>query len=289
LVHESDCLSKGATTRNTIRLKNGDFKPFSNLPLATKLRYLRANVQLKRRRIEGYINLFHENNSNSSNSLEFKKIFNQINKSWNKTLNTDAIENKAEKIGREYLREAEERAEHMKAFDSHSRKKGDASNLSHLIAGSEGSDHPQFDCVSENTVKLINCWLGESNCHHGFCKTSASTAFEFLNNGSITDWLTSCKDIQWDVFNGEGAAKAVEKIKENLEAAKKELRAIESKLSKAQVRYRADSLFYLLKVNKIEAFTKKSYPKPGMCLQLTPKFGMQKRRFFENVKMTWKN
>jgi len=261
LVHESDCLSKGATTRNTIRLKNGDFKPFSNLPIATKLRYLRANVQLKRRRIEGYIHLLNENNSDSSNPFESKKIFDQIKKSWNKTLNTKAIESKAGRISTEYLSEAEERAGHMKAFDFHSKKKGNDAITPCTAIGLEGPEYSQFDCVSETTVKLINCWLGESDCHQGFCKSSAQTTFEFLNNGSIVDWINSCKHIEWNVSYGDSAVNEIAQIKENLETAQKELKKLESKLSKAQVRYRADSLFYLLKVNKIEAFTKKVLPK----------------------------
>jgi len=60
LISVSDQLSKGASVRNMIRLQHGDFKSFSNLPIATKLRYLRCGIQCKKRRIKKYINALQE-------------------------------------------------------------------------------------------------------------------------------------------------------------------------------------------------------------------------------------
>ena len=265
LVHESDCLSSGAVTRNTIRLKNGDFKPFSNLPVATKLRYLRANMQKKRRKFESYLKIIDDImfDKNINNGKLWTEKMASISRYWDKTLNTTAIRDKAKSIATNYFREEEERKQHMEAVDFHSKSPSKCENSSQKNTSEPGAKESgnRFEYVSDGTVKLINVWLQQSGCKQGFHTSAPSDKFKFLQSDDLYSWRTECLDIDWERLSTANDISALETTKLVLMSAQKDLRRIEGKLSAAQVKYRSESLFYLLKVNKIEAFTKKVLPK----------------------------
>ena len=260
LTHESDCFSGGAVTRNTIRLKNGDFKVFSNLPVATKLRYLRANVQQKRRKIESYKKLIEEiqlNSSHQDGKLLSEKV-GVILKTWNKTVQVKAIRDKANLISSCYFREEEERQQHMQAIDSKkvaSKADSEDSDKGGKLESQESGN--KFEFVSESTVKLINLWLGQSGCNQGFHSTSSHHKFDFLKSDELCEWQKDCMEIDWGKITSGESFGSLEETLAQLSLAQQKLRVIEGKLSLAQVKYRSESLLYLLKVNQIENFTKK--------------------------------
>ena len=262
LVHDSDCLAKGAEVRNTIRLKNGDFKPFSNLPIATKFRYLRAHVQRKRRHLESYIKtLEHSALKNTYNSQDFKDTLIIKMEKWKNLLKMKVMQKKADLIYSEYFREKEERDEHTSAI-KHKSLSGNNSILeSKSIPSSNAVGDNQFKYISDSTVKLINLWLGEADCNQGFHTKAVGHKFDFLKEDDFSKWTAKCDEVNWKELREKGSNRLVEASLVSLKAAQKELKKLEGKLSGAQSKYRSETLTYLLDVNSIENFTKKVLPK----------------------------
>jgi len=262
LVHESDSFSNGARTRNTIKLNHGDFKPFSNLPIATKIRYLRANVQRKRRHLESYIKKLEQfillrNNTDQESYAEL----NINNNKWRKLLNIKIIEKRAEIILSNYFQQTEEREEHALAIAHKSRSGKGRSAQSYLKINQKEEDGNQFKFISDGTSHLINLWLAESECQQGFQTGTKGSKFNFLQGEDLSKWKRACADIDWKTLMENGDEEAFKLVDTALRNAQKELKRLEGKLSGAQSKYRTETLSYLLSVNSIEQFTRKVLPK----------------------------
>jgi len=118
LTKNNDCLQKNVLVRKTIRLKQ-NFKSFSNLPIATKIRYLRCDVQLKQRRLKNFIKKIEEH---SLKVKEGRCLWQWESKTmlpgWNNVINADRVQHKASTILKDYLVELDEREKNIEAIHS---------------------------------------------------------------------------------------------------------------------------------------------------------------------------
>ena len=249
LTKTNDCLANKAIVRNNLRLKQ-NFKLFENLPISTKLRYIRGSIQASKRGLKGFINVIRAKklasiHGTSNFSTEFPIIF----KKWNKLLDTFYIEKQASKLLSAYTSEADERCNHIQAIH-HAKNTGNTFSDTKFL----------FQNIPQNTVKLINHWLQESNCSQGFHSKSPGNRFDFLKT-DISAWKSHLTEatsiIEENLFNKFN----IGRITQGLGDAIDDLEKLESKVSMAQRVYKADTIHYLLNVNKIEDFTRKINPK----------------------------
>jgi len=257
LTNESDCMGNMARTRHTLK-KKGNFKLFGNLPVSTKLRYLRSWIKEKKRRLKRYSIFIAELEMRQKHNVEFSDFQNKILQDWNSTLNVESLSSKAKDTYDLILKEMEERSNHIDAIKA--KKSPNSSNNCMLTRDStlfqKGND---LQHISEATIKLINFWLTDSGCKQCFNSAEKRNTFEFLAN-NMEDWTSELKNINNESFRWE-CTDTVQKLKESIANASKMLGNIEAKVGRAQRTYKSNTLEYLLKVNKIEDFTRKVRPK----------------------------
>ena len=279
LTKETNCLSNKALIRNNIRLKE-DFKLFENLPISTKLRYTRCNIQRKRKALLSYINFIKNQATKDkfgyAQSLDLHQIFHN----WKKITNAKHITKKATDVYSAYTKEAEERQNHMEAIRyTTSRGKGKSQVVN-------TNAQTFFQKLPPKTIRLINVWLSESKCQQGFNITPTTDRFSFLNDKS-TSWKEPLDNLHSTIskswFTDAEKANLLNGFQKAVDALKK----VEGKISTAQRAYKADTIHYLLQVNKIEDFTRKINPKkrdaPATHTEIWDK-GLQQFRTCRNEK-----
>jgi len=262
LISTSDHLSKGASVRSTIRLQHGDFKLFSNLPIATKLRYLRCGIQGKKRRIKKYINalrelkLYHDNKSHATHK---GMLIQDLLPKWHTTLQSHALVGRATTISKEYITEADIRDAHVSAIQvSH--------NTSPASTGHWRRMDPtiiwkkQLEFLPGKTVKLINLWLHESHCDHGFNSECISNRFDTIHK-NITSWNSNILPLHSFLLEPITNKASISRVTSTLEETHHQLFNIEKNIGLAKTSYRSETIKHLLNVNNIETFTKKVLPK----------------------------
>jgi len=250
LVRDTDCIAKKATTRNSVRLK-GNFKTFSNLPISTKLRYIRKDLQVKSRRIRKYINSIKEHEmkckrglrENFDNSIAFQN--------WRNTLSNKVIVERAQTVYSALINECEERSAHIEAIQSSTSQSKNTQASKNFLSS-----------LPENTVAAINAWLRESGCNQGFNVINSNESFAFLGKeDDCSKWAKKMVQLNKIIFRKNSSLEDMAHIRQELENTFKLLHELESKISTSQRKYRTETISYLLKTNKIENFTKKINPK----------------------------
>ena len=261
LSKEVDGLQAKAITRNNVRLK-GNFKVFNNLPISTKLRYLRSELQSKSRRLRKYINSAKEfmltNKHAIPENYEGDKIFND----WKKSISTLSIKDKAEKILKAYNIEKDERILHMDAVNAMQSRKP---NLNIGAPDDEPvTRHHNFLLhLPKSTVSAINIWLKDSGCDQGINTYKSGDPFSFLEDRQVwKDWNEELSNMGNSIFHSKPSENELTIIIKKLEKAWDKMHRMETRTSIAQRKYRMETVEFLLRTNKIEAFTKKINPKP---------------------------
>jgi len=250
-----DRLSDMAAKRINIR-KKSTFKIFQNIPLPTKLRYLRSWIKEKHRRIKRHLLSIKEC------ELKEKLQVSGFNTSdvlwkWDKTVDAKTLCSSAKTIFELWSEEAEERENHIAAV--HSKGAPDkpvADTLRSLIHSRDGNT---FSHLSDKTTKLINSWLQESGCSQHFDMKAKKSAFAFLKE-DMGNWSLPLSDFDTKSMNWSDKSEIV-KLKGLLHAASEKLAKLESKIGNAQRCYKHCTIEYFLRVNRIEDFTRKVKPK----------------------------
>jgi len=256
LTEERNSLASAGTTRGRVRQGKG-FKMFHNLPIPSKLRYLRNALKAKRRLIEKAQNWLKE--------LYLRQIFNsdvmKEEEFWNIRdciVKTSTIERHTKNIAAKMYAEDAERETHMNHINfmkSSSKSKGKQSKPT----TSEECNTNKANClpfISASMTSLINKWLEEAGCTHAFnMPTSSSTWLESLTK-EITNWKMPLTDF-WEEESIIDNVDFRHRLQESLETCAMELKKIENKVSFIQAKYKRNTLIYFLKVNMIDSFTKK--------------------------------
>ena len=259
LSNEHDCMANMATTRSVLR-KKSSFKLFQNLPLPTKLRYLRGWVKGKNRRIRRHIIAIKEIElRNRLDANQSDKTFCPL-RNWETTIDSVNLTSSAAYIHSLLLAETEERDNHISAVRY---KENTAASIMGKIRKKldpfrtlKGNS---FENVSEKTIKLLNAWLLESDCAQCFDTQSKQEPFHFLLE-DFKSWNDSLAHINPQHIDWRNITHTSH-TKLKLDEALDKLRKIESKIGRAQQSYKHSTIEYLLQVNKIEAFTRKVRPK----------------------------
>jgi len=255
LSHEKDNLGNMARTRVEIRKRNC-FKLFDNLPIPTKLRYLRGWIKGKNRRVKRYLGSIHEFRLRLQNKVPCGSTAN-ILKDWDKSLNSTNIKNKGNDIHHALVKELEERELHMNAVQAKPSKIRDMYSDIASINGTQNGNI--LNHISEPTTKLINSWLLDADCTQCFNSQLKKDTFEAINQ-DLDKWSKPLLDIQPDkiIWNDQVS---VQTIFDLLLVASQDLKKLENRLGRSQKSYKISTLEYLLRVNKIEDFTRKVRPK----------------------------
>jgi len=187
--------------RGRLRKRSG-FKIFNNLPVPTKLRYLKTNVESKLKEIskniywldEYYIRKTHEHGNKQN--LHHNEFWEQ----WNKILKSDTITRRAKEVAETYMDEGSERIQHVGAIQHEAKNKG-----SHSKNNKDGNRDNHvgntLPFVPNNVTRLLNFWLSNSNCNQGFNSTGkdgTSTAF-LLHR--VNDWKENLTELNVDEFD----------------------------------------------------------------------------------------
>ena len=255
LVKMNDCLGQKARTRNNVRLKQ-EFKLFGNLPISTKLRFIRCGIQRKIRGLRSYVNALKENATRKENicvdAINLAKAFGK----WKLICNSKRLESRTSDAYTSYMQEWEERQNHMKAMN--------VNQDSSTYVGGISNTHKDVNFLHhlpEKTIGLVNLWLHESKCNQGFnMKSAGGDRFSFLMKDTW-NWDKFLDLADATVKKGSVDAQSSDRLCKNLMSAMEELKKFEAKISNAQRQYKADTVHYLLRVNKIEDFTRKINPK----------------------------
>jgi len=256
LTTDEDCLGRMASTRWNLKLKKG-FKLFSNLPTSTKLRYLRSWIKQKKRRVKKILKDFQADDIHTKWERQPEKNVSSLEKNWGKTLHSDSLVLKASEAYKAILEEATERGEHIDAILSKqhnpSAKNEAISKANQLIQEGNHLKH-----LPENTVNLINEWLARSKCTQSFNRQNDTDTFNVLK--SVSSWSQEIKDIDIKKLIWTDEA-AVTEFREKIGKTLGNLNSLESKIGRAQMHYRLNTIEYLLHVNKIGDFTRMVKPK----------------------------
>ena len=249
LTKNNDCLANKALVRNNLRYKH-NFKLFENLPVSTKLRYIRGSIQAKKKNLKSYIKVIQAksvatSHGNNSFEMDFQQIFNK----WKNFNKTSYIEKQSSQLLSAYITEAEERINHIEAIhNAHNTTKPSPDTLF------------LFEKIPEKTIKLINHWLHQSNCNQGFNSKPTENRFDFLKS-DVSAWTLHLSQASSIIDENKFDPTNLDIVTQGLTNAISDLEKLESKISMAQRKYKADTIHYLLQVNKIEDFTRKIYPK----------------------------
>ena len=248
LTRETDCLANKARVRNNIRLKE-NFKMFDNLPISTKLRYIRGSIQLKKRRIQSYIKFFRERqlllSKQDMDVAQIKKLFQK----WSRVMNIEYIAKQSSQAYSEYMLEAEERQNHI-------------TSVQHMQGRGNRIENPSFhlDNIPEKTVNLINSWMQDSHCNQHFHTASKLDRFSFLQS-EMTGWASNLSHLTPTIEGSHFDNNTSTILLQEFDKAEANLDKLDRKISNAQRKYRADTIHYLLQVNRIEDFVRKIKPK----------------------------
>ena len=235
LARPKDNLEAAGKTRGRLRKGKG-FRLFKNLPISTKLRYLRHGIKTKLKLIQKaqiWLREFKVNNDekiDQYNEEEFWQIRDEIVK-------TNSISNQAKIIEQKLDSECLERESHMNAIKYNLMKQKQNSRGANDNSQSDSSIlNPSID--SEKFV------ASNLSCIH---KNIAS---------SVTNWKVPLTEFleSPNFFANNNSWNA---MYEQLEESEKQIRNLISRITNMQTRYRKSTLHYFLNVNTINSFTQK--------------------------------
>jgi len=263
LVSTSNSNDKAGKIRGTIRKRKG-FKPFDNLPIQTKIRYLKQFIVGKNRRIKQKLLWLKELKLRKKHGRE-SQDFDNFWKDFNKLSDNEHIVKQAAAIDTELKIDTDERTRHVEAlkFQKDEAKR----NLKTKVSKKEykkvlRQPSNSFQNVNKKLASKINFWLSESNCMQMFNTTSIGDAYALFSNGSLENWKINLEQLQnEDHYLSILDDAQIEKIETVLSEAKKDLKNLFHNFTRAQSLYRRETLLYFLESNSIDAFTRKVLPK----------------------------
>jgi len=255
LCDERNSNESAGKTRGRLRQRSG-FKLFNNLPVPTKLRYLKTNVEAKIKDVSKNIYWLNEFYIRQTHEHGHKQFLSQQDfwAQWSKILKSDTIVKRAKEVAEAYENEGSERTQHVEAIQ-HEIDKG-----SHFKNKMHGNKHPcagnTLPFVPDNVTRLLNFWLSNSNCHQGFNSTSTKeTSTAFLLH-RVNDWKDRIMELDVTDFD-VSIPHQFKLIKTCLEKAQADLHKFCNQITKLQSFYRQATLDYFLESNNISSFTNK--------------------------------
>jgi len=255
LYDEKNCNETAGKNRGRLRQRNG-FKIFNNLPVPSKLRYLKMNVEAKLKEVVKNIYWLDEfrireiHGNGTSQILSQNEFWIQ----WNKILNNDSIIRKAKEVADAYGEEGSERLQHVEAMKYESNKRNQSKNAKNEDKIKHNGN--TLPSVSENVTRLLNFWLSDSNCNQGFTSSDTKgTSSAFLTH-RVNDWTEHMTS-----FDVEGCDVVIphqfKLVKACLEKAQVDLQKFCNQITKLQSFYRQTTLEYFLDSNNVSSFTNK--------------------------------
>jgi len=146
LSSQQDNIDRAGRTRARLRKRNG-FRLFSNLPISTKLRYLRSSLRKKLNAVRKalyWLDEFSIKSKNNSCTLDDSEL-------WtirDDIVKTQKLENQVKEIQTVYMRESEERANHIAAI--------------HFMQNSGKQSAPD-KCKSNKSPKFVTLYFRQFN------------------------------------------------------------------------------------------------------------------------------
>ena len=240
--------SLGASGKVRGRLRQGKgFQHFRNLPITTKMRYLRASIRTKLNLIQkaqswiAESRLRYQQNGERMDEATFWKNRDTIVK-------TTKLENQMKIIKDKLYGEQLERESHIEAIASMRSKNCKGYDQSY-------GDKKQFSYLSNDTTLLLNSWLEESGCEYNFSMQQREQDVDNLAH-SISNWKEPLTEY-FDPPSFYEDASLWDSMDELLTESLTRLKAVSAKIIRCQSRYRHETLLYFLRVNSIHSFTKK--------------------------------
>jgi len=259
---EKDNLQDAGTTRGRLRQGKG-FRNFKNLPISTKLRYLRLKIKTKLNLVQKAMwwvkdaKMTYDDSSIQMDEQEFWKIRDAIVK-------TNDLEKNAQTIQRDLIEEDVEREAHMNAV-RFKWKQQQRRNNRNCKAPASTTAEPHVSkanilpYISESLTSLVNSWLLEAGCPQGFSMMTPSTIFEGLDN-KVLAWKEPLTDfIDPPSFYKE--PHMWDKVFATLEEGEQKLKKVLNQILRIQTRYKKNTLHFFLNVNTITNFTRKELQK----------------------------
>ena len=255
LCDEKNINDSAGTTRGSLRKRSG-FKTFNNLPVPTKLRYLKLNVETKLKEILKSIYWLDEFRIRERHGGDGNKPLSQEDfwSQWNKILQNDSIVKKAKEVAEAYFDEGSERQSHVEAvqYESNKSRNGKGAKKDRDIS----CDGNKLPFVSDNVTRLLNFWLSTSQCNQGFnsnSKPKSSIAFLTVRVHDWKEHITSLDVNGYDV----SIPHQFKMIQACLEKAHSDLQKFCNQITRLQTFYRQATLDYFLDSNNISSFTSK--------------------------------
>jgi len=259
LVDEKNTNDAAGATRGRLRTRKG-FKLFNNLPVPTKLRYLKSNVEAKLKEVSKniyWLKEFHIRNTYGTNSDCLNISQEPFWRQWHHTLCDEKLIKNATEVSIAYKDEESERLLHVEAIQheqskSHPRRTQGSSRNNNESKAAAGNTLPH---VPNNVTRLLNFWLSNSNCRQGFDASSPVESTAFLSH-RILDWKEILTEMDVNEYN-LSIPHHSKLINSALEKAQSDLHKLCVQITKLQSHYRKSTLDYYLDTNNISSFTNK--------------------------------
>ena len=262
LFNDSNDKDKAGLTRGRLRKRTG-FKHFGNLPIPTKIRYIRSQLQRKLRLIKQaqlWLKEFHLKSKLDREKLswsEFVQILTTLK-------DTSKLAKDSKSLYDSALLEAEEREKHVEAVFFSKRKGSSTTKIDADVGNQKASPQKQYIAndlphVPECFVEKMNSWLREANCNQLFGTSRSSDVFHVLLN-CLEPWNNFISKIDLESENME-SSNFQNLLNDMLHKGNSELLKISQQVNRIQYSYRKSTLQYFLDVSQISNFTQKMLPK----------------------------
>jgi len=255
LVKDSSQNGAAGITRGRLRKRKG-FKHFDNLPVPTKLRYLRNAIKRKVRSIKQAILWLEER--------ELRERMQQEKLPWSEFIqiliqarNTQQIQQNSKMLYEDIMLEAADRENHVETINCMNSSKYKKDN------GKDDTKQQQYisnnlPFVPDIIVDRINSWLKEANCNHLFGAIHSNDKFKVILD-STSPWKKVINQINIEEENMD-SEEFKTNAKELLQQSIDNIRKILSSISGLQRSYKQGTLQYFLDSNQISSFTRKMLP-----------------------------
>ena len=261
LVNDSNEKDKAGDTRGRLRKRSG-FRHFKNLPIPTKIRYIRIQLQRKLRLIvqaQQWLKEFQLKSKLKRDQLPWSSFIQILI-----TLNDNSkLLKDAKNLHNTAILEAEERERHVESiYYSKNNKQSTQPEM-----GTKNLNSPaahQYDAndlpnVPSCFVEKLNSWLREASCNQLFGKSRSSNIFEVLLH-CTSPWNDFTSNINIEALNMD-TTEFQDAALDMLQKGSLELKKINQKVNRIQYEYRKSTLQYFLDVSQISSFTHKMLPK----------------------------
>jgi len=247
-------LAQAGTSRGNLRKHKG-FRMFKNLPLPSKLRYLRAALNRKANLIQKAQLWIKELNVRDQHGV----VTMDEEKFWNirdNIVKTNSLQSQSNSIRSKILTEEIEREAHVNAISA---KQGsqdggkDSTKTSEVKLPNQAKNF--LPHISESMTQLINSWLKDSGCNHGFNLQKKPGWCDVLSS-DISNWKMPMTEF-YDCGSIIEDRELRDRVYESLDMCSKNLAAVVSRISHIQIMYKKHTLLYFLRVNTIDCFTRK--------------------------------